>query len=298
VPVLLAAATALGGPAPAAAGEPPFPLHPAAVLDPAVFSHAAPLRARPSAAGVSRVRLSPAVIAAARDDLADVRVVDGAARQWPFVLVPFAGHEAPALRLEPVRADPGRSRWRLVPSAAPLVIDGVTLRIDRERFDRPYRLLGDLPGRGSRVLSAGWLSRAPDQPPAIDLAVARARVDALALEVDDGDEAPLPLSEATGRAPVAELRLLAPAGEYTLLAGDPETRAPRYDIAEIRDQVLAAEAGEADVGPPAPNPLHRPHLPRGEARDRLALWVVLGVAVAALAALSLRLARKGKPPEP
>jgi hypothetical protein len=36
---ILPAVTALAAPAPAA-GEPPFPLHPAAVLDPAVFSRA------------------------------------------------------------------------------------------------------------------------------------------------------------------------------------------------------------------------------------------------------------------
>jgi hypothetical protein len=37
-------------------------------------------------------------------------------------------------------------------------------------------------------------------------------------------------------------------------------------------------------------------LPKGEARDQLALWVVMGLAVAALGGLTLRLARRENAP--
>src|SRR5262249_55954652 len=152
-----------------------------------------------------------------------VRVVDGASRQWPFVLIADAGHDTLALRVDPGRAEAGHSRFRLVPPVDPMVLDGVTLRIDRERFDRRYRLLGEMSGGRAPVLATGRLVRAPAEPAAIEIAFPRTRVAELALVVDDGDEAPLPLAGAQGRVPVAELRLLAPAGAYTLLAGDLET---------------------------------------------------------------------------
>ncbi len=114
------------------------------------------------------------------------------------------------------------------------------------------------------------------------------------LTVDDGDEAPLPLTAARAASPVADLYLVAPAGEYTLLAGDAAARPPRYEITQARDRVLAARAGDADLGALAPNPRHVPgHAGEaGSAVERIALWVVLALAVAALGALTLRLSRR------
>jgi hypothetical protein len=280
--------------APARAEEPAFVLQPAAVLDAAPFAYAISLRALAGAEGVSRVPLGPALIAAAREDLADLRVVDGASRQWPFVLVRDAGQEAIALRVEGPRVAGGSSSWTLVPPVSPAVVSGITLRVDRESFDRGYRLLGSVDGHDA-PLAAGRLTRRGDQPPEITVTLPRRRVAELTLVVDDGDEAPLPLSAARASSPVAELRLVAPAGGYTLLLGDAGARAPRYEIAGVRDRVLAAHAGTAELGPLAPNPAYAS--PKAaDPRHSYALWLVMGLAVVALGALTLRLSGSPDPP--
>jgi hypothetical protein len=304
---ILPALTAAALPAVSARADPPardggapaaFVLSPAAVLDPAPFSHAQPLRVLSSAAGVSRVRLSAGVLSVARDDLADVRVVDGASRQWPFVIAPDTGHEALDLHMAQDSAERGVSTWRLTPRVSPAVIDGITLRIDREVFDRSFRLLGEPSGGHGVQLTGGRLKRGAGgstrDTAEVSVPLSTVRVADLTLMVDDGDEAPLPLVAAHAEARTAELRLLAPAGQYTVLAGDPDARAPRYEIAGAREQILAAPADWAEPGKLGPNPAHRPRLPGGEARDQYALWVVLGLAVAALGALTLRLARREK----
>jgi hypothetical protein len=295
IPLLLA----LAGPAGA------FELHPAAVLDPAPFSYAAPVRVRPSAEGVSRIRLSPALLSLAAQDLADLRVVDAAGQQWPFVPVIDAGREPVELVVVPLaaakgaRPEPGRSRFRLVPEVAPVTLDGLVVRVDRESYRRAYRLSGELPGGQELWLGAGFLERAAGGEAQVPVPMPRARVSALVLEVDDGDEVPLPLAAAHADAKVAELRLLAPAGAYTLLAGDPQARAPRYEIGETavgRDRVIAAPAGDADVGAPAPNGQHKLAAAAPGDWEKNALWAVLTLAVAALGALTLRLSRKEPPP--
>ncbi len=250
-----------------------------------------------SAEGVSRVRLSPAVLSVARDDLADVRVVDAASRQWPFVIAPDAGHEPIDLRVVAERGEHGVSTFRLVPRVSPAVVEGLTLRIDRDTFDRSFRLLGEPDGAGRRVqLAGGRLTRARARDPAeLTVPLSSARLAELTLVVDDGDEAPLPVAAAHAEAKTAELRLVAPPGDYTLLAGDPDARAPRYEIAAQRAQVLAAPAAFAEAGSLSPNAAHLPRLPGGEARDKLALWGVLALAVVALGALTLTLARREKP---
>ncbi len=166
---------------PARAQEQPsaFSREPAAVLDPATFTHAAPVRARPSPDGVSRLRLAPPVLAVAQPGLADLRVVDGASRQWPFVIVPDTTRETLSLQLTPVplprpsaRGEPGRSRWRLLLPVAPVDLDELTLHIDRDTFDRGYRLSGELPAPRpgpapppTTPLSSGRLTRAAAAPP-------------------------------------------------------------------------------------------------------------------------------------
>ncbi|MFT3764276.1 MAG: hypothetical protein QM820_01950 [Minicystis sp.] len=295
--------------APAAAAEPPLPQQPAAEIDPARFTHAAPLTVPPAPEGVARVRLGPAVLAAARADLADLRVVDGSSRQWPYVLRTEAEREEVPLRVELSRGERGRSRYLLALPVSPAAVDAVTIRVDRAFFDRPYRLTGDVPTAGPEPvravpLASGRLTRAAGGPEAIDIAFPRLRVTALTLLVDDGDEAPLPVTSARAGLPLAEIRLVAPAGAYTLLAGDADAEPPRYEIARLRDRVLGAEAPAATVGPIGPNPRYR-RVEMGTGMQQTALWAVMGLAVVVLVGLTLRLSRReqergpggGAPPE-
>jgi hypothetical protein len=285
--------------APVPRAEDPLPQQPAAEIDPAPFASSLPITVPPAPAGVARLSLSPEVLAAARADLADLRVVDAASRQWPYVLRPEVGRAELALRVELQRGERGRSRYLLALPVAPAAVDVVTIAVDRAFFDRPFRLLGDPPGPDvdPRTLATGRLSRKAGAEP-IAVAFPRARVRSLTLVVDDGDEAPLPISSARAGLPLAELRLLAPPGAYTVLVGDPTAEPPRYEIARLRDRILAAEAPPCTAGALLPNARHAPHGtslgPRRENVEQLALWGVLGLAVVALAGLALRMSRQEK----
>jgi hypothetical protein len=287
----------LAAPAPALAEE-RLPQQPAAEIDPAPFASTQPITVPPAPAGVARLSLGPEVLAAAREDLGDVRVVDAASRQWPYVLRTEVGRAELGLRVDLQRGERGRSRYLLALTVAPAAVDALTLAVDRAYFDRPFRLLGDPGGPEAgelRTLATGRLTRKAGQEPIV-VAFPRARVRSLALVVDDGDEAPLPLSAARAGLPLAELRLLAPPGAYTLLVGDPSADPPRYEIARLRDRIVAAEAPPCVASALAPNPRNVPGFRREGHRaiEQVALWGVLGLAVVALAGLTLRMSRQEK----
>ena len=274
----------------------PLPREPAAEIDRAPFSHTRSVTVPPSPEGVARIRIDPESAAVARADLADVRVVDASSRQWPYVLRTEAERGDAPLRVELSDGDRGRSRYRLSPPIAPAAIDGVTLTIDRAFFDRPYRLLGVLPDsapeRRATLLASGHIERVLGSPATIEIGFSRTRVAAVELLIEDGDEAPLPITSASASQPLAEIRLVAPPGAYTLLVGDPSAEPPRYEIAKLRDRVLAASAPACELGPRAPSPVHRAPAPRHDQRGQVALWAAMALAVLGLGWLTLRLSRK------
>lgn len=272
----------------------PLPQQPAAEIDPARFAQATPFTVPPSPEGVARLRVGPAVLAAARADLGDLRVVDAARRQWPYVIRAERYHEDLPLSVSRSQEDRGASRYTLAPATAPVPVDEVTLVIDRPFFDRSYRLFAETASGAFRreALASGRLTRATGGPAEVTVPFLRQRVTAFALVVDDGDEAPLPLTQARASIPVAELWIVAPAGSYVLLAGDPDAEAPRYEIASIRERVLKAAAPACAAGTTGPNPQRRGRLDPGEGFEKTALWGVMGLAVVLLLTLTLRLSRR------
>jgi hypothetical protein len=296
IALLLALAAPPGG---AASASPVPPAQPAAEIDASAFSHALRVTVPASPDGVARLALPAAVVAVAQADLADLRVVDEGSRQWPYILREEAAHEDVDLRVEVQRLEPGRSRYALALPVAPVPVDAVTLQIDREFYDRGYRLVGEPPGSGlgrTETLATGRLARPAGGPASLVIAFPRARVAKLALFVDDGDEAPLPIGAAKAGLPVAELRLVAPAGVYTLLVGNAEAHAPRYELARVRERVVEAAGVACEVGALEANPKYRT-LARREEGDQggmaqRALWAVMALAVVGLGALTLRLSRK------
>jgi hypothetical protein len=128
------------------------------------------------------------------------------------------------------------------------------------------------------------------------------RAATLLLEVSDGDNAPLALQQAYAEVWVPRLTFKAAAGQYRLLFGNSEADAPVYDVAELRQDVLAYSATPiepAALQPAAPNADYA----RG-ARDVIAgldggplLWGLLACSVAALLWLT-RVILKSPPSRP
>jgi hypothetical protein len=283
-----------------------FAMRPGAGLDVSRWRRMRQADAPFSSEGLSRFILQIEDLAELRADLGDLRVVDGQDRQWPYLLERGdAGGgrtlEAPAT-LEPLDARDGWSRSRLKPAAAPLPMAGLRIGAGVEFFDRPFRLLAEgVPGEGSdapRLVASGRLRRAAGDPRPVLVAFPALRAEALLLEISDGDDAPLPLRDATLRVPSAELALVASPGPLRMLFGNPDAEAPSYEISQVRGAVTALRGEALIVRPLLANPQYRERIRlaggAAGAGGQLVLWVLLVGAVVVLGVTTLRAVRKGE----
>ena len=259
--------------------------------------------------------LAPEDLAALRADLGDVRLVDEEGRQVPYILETGAAVVTVPLAVERTsetpRADRGlRSRYRLAlregepgkPLSLPLA--RLELEVQEPFFDRSLRVLAEAPGeRGERVVFRGLLARRADPrvqggPPPLTLPLDGSRRSELVLEIDDGDNAPLTLTAARGVLAVPRITFKAGPGAYLLLLGNREATGPRYDLASLRQEVLAYSALAASATPAEANPAFRRFASDylADAPPTLLLWGTLLGAVVALLLLTARAIRE--PPGP
>jgi hypothetical protein len=278
-----------------------FVMRAGAEIDRRLYSHERQLTVTPSADGLSRVRLEPGDLSRLRPDLADVRIADDQSRQWPYLVERDA--EPAWLEVRAGRPDRrGReSRYALALPVAPLDFDRLSVVAAEPYFDRAYRVLGIDAAGNEVVLGQGRLVQGGTGPRSatLDLLTTPSRVQSARLIVEDGENAPLTLTSVRVRVPAPTLYLAAPSGSYSLLLGNPDDQAPAYDIARVRELVLAVASAPARAGPLAENPAFRrgARLATGQGPEHLLLWLVLGGGVVALGALTLRLARReGEPP--
>jgi hypothetical protein len=297
---LLGLALAAAAPAPAApAAAAPGATGPGAPLDRTQFRYARSIAAAP--AGLVEVLLDADVLA--RSSLSDLRVVGPDGRQIPYLREPadaplalsltegtLAAGEAPLAG----RAARGETVHALYLPLASAPSGRLTLEAGLRVFSRDVRVWSEEAGRGAApVAGAHWEHADPDRPaPPLELWLPPLRAARLLVTVDDGDNAPLPLS---GRllVPTFRLRFFHPGPELELLYGA-DLAAPQYDLALIAPRLRAAPAREVGLGPV-------PAVPAGAMRDaeagapgpsrgaRLAFWLALGLAVAGLLALLARL---------
>ncbi|MBI3932168.1 MAG: DUF3999 family protein [Acidobacteria bacterium] len=257
------------------------------------------------------VTLAAGDLATLRPDLGDLRIVDEADRQVPYVLETGAAEAREPLTFErasrPLRTgERSVSRYRLLlrdpASGKPLTLPLASVEIDVQEafFDRPARVLVDAPGRrGERSLFSGRLSRrvearASVPAPPLVVALDGSRLSELVLEVDEGDNAPLTLTAARAVVRVPRVTLKTGPGAYRLLLGNREARAPRYDLASLRQEVLSYSALAAAAAPAEANPAFRRFAGDyfSDAPPTLLLWGTLLAAVVALLLLTARVIRQ------
>jgi len=187
----------------------------------------------------------------------------------------------PAVPLAPTRreGEPGVSRFTVVLPGPHLPVRAIRLDVDARHLFRSARVLESRLEGGRLVpheLGAGQLVRTERDGvsvAALRIEIVRPEEQELELVVEDGDGAPLPL-----RGAVAELAALpwvffeSPDGAPLIAtAGDPELRAPRYDLEAVRAElardraaglrassmlrVARLGAAPAPAGPPPPEPV-------------------------------------------
>jgi hypothetical protein len=255
------------------------------------------------APGLATLQLDAAALA--HGTLSDLRIATPDGRQVPFLLERLDAPLTLALPLErapDARDDVAKSRYRVRLPYEGLPESRLVLRTDARVFDRrvtlevePSATASDARPRGVGregrriVASAKWVNTDPaTSAPALTLDVPPLASAELTLLVDEGDNAPLPIRDASLLLPNYRLRFVRD-GRTTLslLYGQSNLAAPRYDLALVARRLLGAPAEDV-----VPTPEGTPVSVTG-ITPTIVFWVALGVAVATLLALMVRLLKSG-----
>lgn len=257
--------------------------------------------------GLVSLEIDPAALAHSTGPargFSDVRIVDSEGRQVPYLVeqcvtplvvdLPFT-RQQPGADLENGRQV---SEYRLtlpygslpaprliLTTSARVFVRRVTLgrlrAADRSHRDTWFETLADAAWSHDDVAT-------PAPPRTIPMLV----VDDtnLVLRVEEGDNAPLPLTSARLMLPGYRLRFYRAADEHLRLAyGRPDLGPPRYDIQLLASDVLGRVATDvrASVEAPARASSGVPFI------SPQVFWVVLGIAVVVLMGMAVRLVGKG-----
>ena len=255
-----------------------------------------------AAAGVHQLELDLDVLARAQPGFGDLRLVRDD-RQIPYLV------ERPALsrslELTPIAAnDPKRarlSRWQIKLPRSRLPLTRLTLTSSTPLFQRHLRLFETITDdRGNsyerNLASADW-SRTPGNQNALTIPLGLApATDTLLLETDDGDNPALALGRVTATHAVTRLLFKTEHAPLTLYYGHPQSAAPRYDLALVANQILAAEKHVATLGAEEkarPDGWSKTLL--GGGKGGVLFWSVLALVVIALLGVVAKLLPK--PPD-
>lgn len=272
-----------------------------APLDPAAWMYRKTVRLERG--GVHQLELDAEVLAHALPGLEDLRLLrDGA--QVPYLIERPALSHALTLPLVPA-SDPARpriGRWELTLPYAGLPLRPLTITSPTALFQRQLqvfeKITDDRGNTQERTLAFVSWSRTPGEnaQQSQTLIVPLNGVPAtnkLIIETDNGDNPPLALSGAQASLPVVRLLFKADAGSLALYYGNRATVAPRYDLALMAGQVLAAEKSVAGLAPA--EKLHGDGWQRtmfASGRGGILFWGVLALVVAVLLAVVAKLLPK------
>jgi hypothetical protein len=273
-----------------------------AAIDPESFRYA---RSIPlSAPGLTTLSLDAAVLA--HGTLDDVRIVTSDGHQVPFLIErldePLSVKLPVPERLTSRRDPASRSRYRVRLPYAGLPASRLVLHTDARVFERRVSLEvlpsaeDDARARAGPITIASTTWRQPDPErvaPALTLELPPLRVAELSLVIDEGDNAALPIRDASLLLPAYRLRFFRDSrGSLTLLYGRSDLGPPRYDLALLAARVLGAPA--QDVVPGSEREVSGV---TGVA-PTVVFWCALALAVLALLVLIARLLRPGGGAEP
>jgi hypothetical protein len=205
-------------------------------------------QARPiEGVGLSAIPLPSELLAEARPDLGDLRLVDAAGRQIPYLLRRRAqDHDWGDLVMERVEVGAeSRITLRLPEPAVPL--STLTLVTEAPLFSRRITVFRAAGAELTPLRAFQWQGQ--DRPITATLDVDQVVGGALLVQVDNGDNPPLPISSIRGAWPQWEVIAWLPeAGGVRLLSTNPRASAPAYDLGLLRDELLSRPTAVATVG--------------------------------------------------
>lgn len=248
----------------------------------------------PTQPGLTSLLLDADVLARS-SALRDVRIAASDDHQVPYLVERrSAPITLPLLIPQRTRGEGTRSLYRFalpydsLPEGTRLVLT-TTARV----FDRTvtlWRRPDETRGREREILETeAWRSSDPESsPPPLTFTASLAGVQEVELEIDEGDNAPLPIASAQLQLPSYALRFVSPGGPLTLLYGNASAAAPRYDLAMLAPRLFGEPARDVSLVRAAPM------IATAEAgTERKIFWLVIAVAVIALLVTLSRLLSTG-----
>jgi hypothetical protein len=248
-------------------------------------------------AGLTTLPLDAAALA--HGSLADIRIAAAGGRQVPFLVERLdepLSVALPALeRVKSARDPASRSHYLIHLPYAGLPGSRLVLGTDARVFDREVAV-EMLPsaeddtrsrGRSITIAQSPWQHTQPELPaPALTIGLPPLRVADLSLVIDEGDNAPLPIRDATLLLPAYRLRFFRDGHTpLMLLYGRPDLAAPRYDLTLVAPRLLGATAQDVVPGPEQGSPNVTGVTPT------VVFWGALALAVLVLVVLIARLLR-------
>ena len=238
---------------------------------------------------------------------ADLRVVDNADRQIPYIVehaseplsLDIAVEKLSTLPKTLPAARTGRSVYRVKYPVSGLPPTRLVLTTNARVFDRRLSVAEEREPDPDRrrdawldvIATAHWAHADQDRPATpIALPVRPPRGTDLLIIVDEGDNAPLPIDSARLLLPSYRIRLFRESNTPLRVAyGRADLSRPQYDLALLAPQLLGAPAADValDVERSAPGAATTAALV-----SPVVFWVTLTIAVAVLIALIVRLLRR------
>ncbi len=234
--------------------------------------------------GLVRIPLSDDVLAHARYNLSDLRLVTEDARQIPYLLRRRGGEHAWE-NLEITRTE--RGKVSIITVELPYgdtPVSSVHLSSSAPVFSRDVAV-GRPSGAQLRTLRAvRWVGT--DRPERLGIEIGGRVGSTLVISIENGDDPPLPIEDIEVRWPAWELLAVLPQGGVELYSGDHGRDAPDYDIILLSEEVRRRAVDVATLGErTAVEP------PRLSGLDRFLLAGGVGILVLGLLALLLALLR-------
>lgn len=251
--------------------------------------------------GAQVLELDPEVLARARPDLGDVRLVrDG--RQVPYLVERTGRHRVLPLahKPDPHPERPRLGRWRLELPAEGVPLSRVTVEVSEPVFERRVALSEEREdARGQRwrheLGETTWTRRGPEGAGKFDVALHTAPAGgSIHLEIEHGENAPFAPVSVAGAYPLVRLRFRAGSpGAFVLHYGNPGAGAPRYDLQLAAPALLAAREHPAVLAPAAAGQgVERSGFKLGGRAARFAFWGALTLVVVVLLWLVARMLPK------
>jgi hypothetical protein len=206
------------------------------------------------ATGVQQLELDLDVLAGSANNLDDLRLVrDGV--QVPYILERTT--QSRAFTVPYVLAnDPKRpqwTRWQLTLPKIHAPITRLTLTSSTTLFQREIRLFevvaDEAHGNYERNFALVEWHKLPARDQAVTLPISFVPAgNTLFAETNNGDNPPIVVTKIDAAYPVVRMLFKANAGPITLYYGNANATAPRYDLALVADQLIAAEKNISGLG--------------------------------------------------